>query len=508
MVLKCKMCDLTSENIDLYAKHVRLHRKDNHFECPIGDCSVIFMSFVAFKTHLRQRHIGRKRQVQIQCPDLSCNFGCTEFKTLTKHVMRHISEGHPVFCPLKCRTGKPFTTTNSLKIHNMYYHRRITVQKEIPKSHLPQAEEECPEAFGHDQLPESSTTANVEEEIEEEEDNLMEELIEVRKSMEIVFGALFLKLVSKNHVTDVVIQEIVEAMEEATSVAKKHLRLKCDKIAEEINLSNDAKGKLVQWMCFDNLFDNLFGPGGKFRSTHIRKKFYQENFSYISPSLVELQRDRDHNNCFYYYVPILETLSSMLNDSKIYNAIFRDKLSVAGYMTDYTDGLKYKNSSFFGKKTINLFIYQDAAEAVVNAIGNATGRHKLECVYMVIGNLDPHLRSLTENVQLVLLCKTKDFAYFGADKVLRRLIEDLKTLEESGIIVQGGGFEERVYGSVFITMNDNLGAHQLAGLTENFSRSSFFCRFCYITHQAFQANCFTIANQRTPQSNNHDIAIQ
>ncbi|XP_055589099.1 uncharacterized protein LOC129741400 [Uranotaenia lowii] len=106
---------------------------------------------------------------------------------------------------------------------------------------------------------------------------------------------------------------------------------------------------------------------------------------------------------------------------------------------------------------------------VVNAIGNATARHKMLCVYVVLGNLDPHLRCLTDNVQLVLLCKNKDFSYFGPNVIFRRLVEDLKVLEEKGIVIpDGNDMQKRVFGSVFTTMNDNLGAHQLvAVLPEN-----------------------------------------
>ncbi|XP_062541993.1 uncharacterized protein K02A2.6-like [Armigeres subalbatus] len=123
-------------------------------------------------------------------------FECNDFKALTKHVMLHISKGHPVFCPLKCRTGKPFTTTNSLKIHNMYYHRRMSITKETPKPQSPKAaENRCAEPIDDGQVPEASIQESMRG--KESEGNMMEELFVVRKSIEKVFGALFLKLVSK-----------------------------------------------------------------------------------------------------------------------------------------------------------------------------------------------------------------------------------------------------------------------------------------------------------------------
>ncbi|XP_021696610.1 uncharacterized protein LOC5564893 [Aedes aegypti] len=439
---------------------------------------------------------------------MDCEFMSSDFKRITKHVVKHISEGHPVFCPLKCRTGKPFATPNSLRIHNMYFHR-IGVPRNLSRPDVSQPKYGSTDQVcaPHPEVTVCNTDVEVVGKADQEEKTEIEQRVELNSNFEMVIGSLLLKLLSKNHVTDVVIQEIVDAMDEALTIEKQFLNFKCKSFASENSLSAEVTGKLINSMCSDNLQSNLFGPKGKFRSSYTRKKFFRENFAYVSPVQILLQRDGDHNSCFYYYVPILQTLTSMLNDEKIYDAIFREKLSVPHHMTDYTDGLKYKNSGFFGRKTLNLFFYQDAAEVVLNAVGNATGRHKLECWYMVVGNLDPHLRCLTDNIQLVLLCKTKDFAYFGTDAILRRLVEDLKTLENSGIIVNGGGYEERIYGSIFITMNDNLGAHQLAGLTENFSRSSYFCRFCYVQHQSFKENCFMLAEPRTSQSSSQDIQI-
>lgn len=427
---------------------------------------------------------------------------------MTKHVEKHIAAGHPVFCPLKCRTGKPFATENAFRIHNMYFHR-IASRRKIPKQNIPQpdsaiVEQNCAPIPDCVQVSSCQTDSEHEEEEKEENDT---DVFEMKRRFEMVIGSLFLKLLSKNHVTDVVIQEIVDAFYEAVTVEKHFLSSACKRFASEFDLSTETSQEMMQAICSSNLHDDLFGPKGKFRSSHTRKKFFNLNFSYVSPVQILLQRDSDHNDCFYHYVPILETLTSMLNDKTIYDAMFREKLSVPNHMTDFTDGLKYKSSGFFGRKTLNLFFYQDAAEVVVNAVGNATCRHKLECWYMVMGNLDPHLRNLTDNVQLVLLCKSKDFAYFGTDVILRRLVEDLKILEESGIIVNGAGYEERIYGSIFITMNDNLGAHQLSGLTENFSRSAFFCRFCYIEHESFKDNCFMLAKPRTPESSNRDIVV-
>nr|XP_029731727.1 uncharacterized protein LOC109432100 isoform X1 [Aedes albopictus] len=91
--------------------------------------------------------------------------------------------------------------------------------------------------------------------------------------------------------------------------------------------------------------------------------------------------------------------------------------------------------------------------------------------------------------------------------IFRRLIEDLKTLEEEGIVIDGGGFDETIYGSVFTTLNDNLGAHQLAGMTENFSRCAYFCRSCYIDHDSFSKDPLYTSLRRTPEENIKDLNV-
>lgn len=411
-------------------------------------------------------------------------------------MAKHLNDGQPVFCPFGCMTRKPFLTANSMRIHNMYFHRNENVRVKL-----------C-ENVSEDSAPTLAEPLEMEESCRSSGQTAVSTQNENLESLMNIFGSLFLKLLSQNHVTESAIQEVVLALGEAAAAQNSYLkncyaRLECaiqERVDHEITLE-----ELSQQFCNLNVFDAMFGCSGIFRTPYMRKKYYRQNYSFVPPIEISLQKDNEHKDGFYYYVPILETLTSMLNDPKIYNAVFRHKLKMTGYLTDFDDGNKYKSSAFFTDKTISIFLYQDAAEVVVNAIGNATSRYKLLCMYMVVGNLDPYLRCKTENVQLVLLCKNKDFAYFGGNCIFRRLVEDFKTLEDDGITVHGGGFPEIIRGSIFTTMNDNLGAHQIGGLVENFSTSSHFCRTCYIDHKSFQNDCLYSAELRTPENHENDL---
>ncbi len=53
-------------------------------------------------------------------------------------------------------------------------------------------------------------------------------------------------------------------------------------------------------------------------------------------------------------------------------------------------------------------------------------KHKILAVYMSLGELQPHNRSLVDPMQLVLLCRENDFKTFGLEKVFQVLLQTLK----------------------------------------------------------------------------------
>ena len=96
-------------------------------------------------------------------------------------------------------------------------------------------------------------------------------------------------------------------------------------------------------------------------------------------------------------------------------------------------------------------------------------------VYSTLTDILPHNRSTIDQMQLVLLCREKDFKYFGMNKVFEPLIKDLKVLEERGIVLSEGNV---VKGTLVAISGDNLGSHGIVFFLENFSRADRFCRYC------------------------------
>ncbi|XP_023815110.1 uncharacterized protein LOC111948035 [Oryzias latipes] len=101
-------------------------------------------------------------------------------------------------------------------------------------------------------------------------------------------------------------------------------------------------------------------------------------------------------------------------------------------------------------------------------------------------------------MQLVLLCREKDFKEFGHDRVFSELMTDLKVLEENGITMAD---ENVVKGTLYCIAGDNLGSHCIGGFTENFSSSLYFCRYCLLTRTTFQGADPTVCGApRTPDT--------
>ena len=56
-------------------------------------------------------------------------------------------------------------------------------------------------------------------------------------------------------------------------------------------------------------------------------------------------------------------------------------------------------------------------------------------MYATLGNIHPENRSKIHPMQLVLLVREIDLKYFGQNIVFRAIVDDLKKLEEVGVLV-------------------------------------------------------------------------
>lgn len=144
----------------------------------------------------------------------------------------------------------------------------------------------------------------------------------------------------------------------------------------------------------------------------------------------------------------------------------------------FQDGKNFKQNPFFAvdEPRIALILYADDFE-VCNPLGTSRKKQKITAVYWTLANLPPGLRSTLFAINLAILCKAVDVKRFGYDIVLEPLLKDLSVLEQGVFVAYAG---KNIKGSVYCVAADNLGAHSLGGLVENFT-GPYICRFCLIS---------------------------
>lgn len=157
---------------------------------------------------------------------------------------------------------------------------------------------------------------------------------------------------------------------------------------------------------------------------------------------------------------------------------------------DISDQNNIKDNDFF-KNGLRIILFQDAFE-ICNPLGSSKTKFKLVGVYMVLGNLPPHMRSKIDNIKLVALCREKYITRFGWDLFLNVLMKDLKNLETQGIKVSISGHGKFFKGSLLYMLGDNLGSHDIGRFVKNFSKSVYFCRFCLIRREQLQSMNYEI----------------
>ena len=104
-------------------------------------------------------------------------------------------------------------------------------------------------------------------------------------------------------------------------------------------------------------------------------------------------------------------------------------------------------------------VYSDAVE-LTNPLGSGRLKHKIVQVFWSLCDLPKLHRSQIDKIQLGLVFKEKLLKKYSISKVFKRLIEDLQTLEDSGILVEKP-VERTVKAGLLVYSADNLEAHTI-----------------------------------------------
>lgn len=305
----------------------------------------------------------------------------------------------------------------------------------------------------------SSTNAHYEE---EEESNVVAEYI----------ASLLFKLESVHNVSVRCIDELVDDLHFIANSGRVSVKsiIVSHFMKNNQTIDDNVVTSLVEELCNSNPLSAALSSAGPLSSSFKRRNYYKEKFQVVEPVEYILEPNEKRS---FQYIPILKSLIHILGKEDIREKVLSKKKDKSSTKYEsYQDGTIYKDNYFYSEELrITLVLYIDDFE-ICNPLGTSRKKHKITAVYWVFGNI-PH--STLSSVYLALLCKAVDIKRFGYEKVLAPLLKDIAILERDGIYISS--FGQNVKGSVFCVAADNLGAHSICRLVENFS-GPFICKFC------------------------------
>lgn len=481
MEWRCKLCTSVESSLGTLLKHYRVnHGTFGHgysVPCLHLNCPCTFKTWGGLSTHLRRCHDSKETEECEVRQSFRCKI-CDSFHPNTKDYFHHINSHLNRHETIECVFDRCDFTTNiygTYATHKSRNHKGYS-SKDF-KTELIAKPPVCNENEIHFPLLESHDHEDIDTlELGCEND--------ISSEIEKNIGSLLLKLESVYNVSGKCVDDLVEQLQFICTSSTQSIPKLVSDIFTKNNCAIDEAtvSELVDKLCHSNPLSTALRQGGPFSSKFRREKYFKETFSLIEPVEYKLDPGKKSSGSFQY-VPVLPSLQQVLKNEHILNYVLTKHPNIS-QLSSLHDGTYFKLNEFHDNEefSISLILYIDDFE-ICNPLGTSRKKHKLTAVYWVLADVPCELRSQLTAINLALLTKANDVKKFHYETVLEPLLKDLKTLEEEGIFVLQLG--KNIRGTVFCVSADNLGAHSLGGLVENFS-GHYICRFCVGEHSDYQ----------------------
>lgn len=494
----CNYCPVETTDLDKYFSHILKHKNVPNFKfcCPI--CIISYTTVKSFRSHIYRSHndfIKKKLYSVIQkfvC--LSCELELNNITQYKLHLLDHISNEMEIKCNInECQSS--YSKISSFNSHFYRNHSNFEIEQNIElvqnQTSFSYENPNSPDYTVIEQLDQCSLSEVTATENYDFKDDFRNQIT-----------AFILKMEAKLLVPKSAIQVILDTIMELIDTNNKHQLAQFLAKIPELDAKIQFPIAQVEDILDNNLFETFLGAHGDFRSQYMRSKFFTNNANYVEPIKLLLGRDSMHKECFAYYVPIKDSLRVLLSQDQLLEKALNITPSNTTILKDLEDGYVVKriSSKIHPLHKLNIILYQDAFE-ICNPLGSSKKKHKVIGMYYRLNILN---RSNIDNIQIVLLTYDKYLKIFSQEQVFGVLVNDLKDLEENGLI-----FENNVQLLPFVSCmaGDNLGSHYIAGMTENFSSAKFFCRYCEISRDTFEENPLARGVRRTITENDKNIIV-
>lgn len=190
------------------------------------------------------------------------------------------------------------------------------------------------------------------------------------------------------------------------------------------------------------------------------------------------RRIKEMSDCFYY-IPILETLTVLLNNKKTREEVLKEpQYRNDGKLGDFIDGVVFSNHEVFSNdaQALKIIFYYDDCD-LCNSAGSRVTKHKIAFFYFTLGNFRQEVRSKLDAIFLLAVVKTAHLKKYGFDEILKPLLNDLKILED-GYYFTVGNSNIPITGALSVFCGDTPASNLAGGFKEGVSLVMKCCRHC------------------------------
>ena len=217
---------------------------------------------------------------------------------------------------------------------------------------------------------------NVEHEMNDsfEEDNTQQHDLE--KNFNELFlqnlALFYLKLTAKHHVPVSTVQLVIQEMQSMHALSQNCLKQHIEGTLREKLIPEPEINDITEHILSNDIFNSVHAERGPLSTEYRRKQYYKEHFNYVNPISILLGYDKDNIKRYFEYVPIIETVETLLKDPSLKAQFINPILPEKGVLRDFMDGLVAQSNPLFIKfpNSIKLILYQDSFE-IVNPLGSA-----------------------------------------------------------------------------------------------------------------------------------------
>lgn len=268
--------------------------------CFSKGCGKQFNRYFNFKKQVLRWHTtdcDKQISVIYRYKEKDCNVCFTSRRDFNRHLYRYIKQSKiGIYCGYPVYFDKTlFKTVSNYAVHICRHHSNMNLCKQLIADDA--HKELNRDTSGNCINISDNCVAFLEKETYNQFSNNAVDYVKV-------ISQLYLNLITKYFVTESTLQTIIDSMSSIMELSQQHF------ITTLIDLQNDIK-KRIKDMFQSNydLSSNIYNSVNDcFRSTYSRNVYFKKYFYIVMPVQINLGFDNNHKQCYYHYVPILQTL--------------------------------------------------------------------------------------------------------------------------------------------------------------------------------------------------------